>query len=53
MEQKIREYLIGIAGKGVIAPFDVEIILSDIMRIIKDDKCSCGKPYDYKEIDSS
>ena len=53
MEQKIREYLIGIAGKGVIAPFDVEIILSDIMQIVNEKKYICGKPYDYTEIDSS
>ena len=43
MEQKIREYLNEIADKGVIAPFDVEQILSDIMRIVKPVCPICGE----------
>ena len=53
MEQKLREYLNSIARDGVIAPFDVELVLSDIMQIINEKKCNCGKPYDYTKIDRS
>ena len=55
MEQKIKEYFDNIKDKNINLASDHARgqIVSDIMQIINEKKCNCGKPYDYTKIDRS